>query len=461
MDDIIYASAKTLAAAIRAKDVSALEVVEAHLRRIDEVNPKLNAVVQLAGDRAVSEAREADDILARGDVKGPLHGVPITLKDSHDTAGIISTGGTQGRASFVPEKDSTVAARMRAAGAILLGKTNTPELTLSFETDNLVYGVTNNPYDLSRTPGGSSGGAAAIIASGGSPLDLGSDTAGSIRVPSHFCGIAGIKPTTGRVPRTGHIIPYNVGALDPTTQIGPMARFVEDLVLTLPIIAGVDWVDPAIVPMPLGNPNDVDLHGLRVAYYVDDGVMASTVETVSAVHDAVAALVEAGVSATEDRPEALGHAAEVGAIRADGGAWVKRLLAKAGTREYHRFLKGFVEDAEPLPTGEYTALLERQDAYRSAMLAFMERYDAIVCPVRPFPALPHGASRDDAHRGSNTYTSAYNMTGWPGTVVRAGTSPDGLPIGVQAIARPWREDVSLALAMRIEEALGGWQRPSL
>jgi amidase len=461
MDEIIYASAKTLATAIRAKDVSALEVMEAHLRRIDEVNPKLNAVVQLAGDRAVSEAREADDALARGDSKGPLHGVPITLKDSHDTEGIISTGGTQGRASFVPEKDSTVAARMRAAGAILLGKTNTPELTLSFETDNLVYGVTNNPYDLSRTPGGSSGGAAAIIASGGSPLDLGSDTGGSIRVPSHFCGIAGIKPTTGRVPRTGHIIPYNVGALDPTTQIGPMARFVEDLVLTLPIIAGVDWVDPAIVPMPLGNPNDVDLHGLRVAYYVDDGVMSSTAETVSAVKDAVAALVDAGVSATEDRPEALVHAADVGAIRADGGAWIKRLLANAGTRENHRFLRGLVEGAEPLPTGEYTALLERQDAYRSAMLAFMEHYDAILCPVRPFPALPHGESLDDAHRGSNTYTSAYNITGWPGTVVRAGTSPDGLPIGVQAIARPWREDVSLALAMRIEEALGGWQRPSI
>jgi amidase len=161
----------------------------------------------------------------------------MTVKDSLDTAGMISSGGTTGRRSFVPAQDATVVARMRAAGAIVLGKTNTPELTLSIETDNLIYGRTNNPYDVSRTPGGSSGGAAAIIAAGGSPLDLGSDTGGSIRQPAHFCGVAGIKPTSGRVPRTGHIISFDVGALEMFTQIGPVARFVEDLTLTLPIIA--------------------------------------------------------------------------------------------------------------------------------------------------------------------------------------------------------------------------------
>src|SRR5262245_19756015 len=236
MEELIYQPATLLAEAIRCKEVSAVEVLEACLQRIEAVNPKLNAVVHLAADSARAQAQHADAALARGDSNGPLHGVPMTIKDSLDTAGVISTGGTKGRASYVPTADATVVARLRAAGAILLGKTNTPELTLSFETDNLLYGRTNNPYDLARTPGGSSGGAAAIIAAGGSPFDIGSDTAASIRWPAHCCGIAGIKPTAGRVPRTGHIIPFGLGARDMLTQNGPMARFVEDLSLILPII---------------------------------------------------------------------------------------------------------------------------------------------------------------------------------------------------------------------------------
>ena len=223
MDEINYASAKTIAQAIRDKEVSAVEVVEAHLQRIDEVNPKLNAVVHLAADRALSEAREADAATARGESKGPLHGVPMTVKDSHDAEGLVSTGGTKGRENFVPDRDATTVARMRAAGAIVLGKTNTPELTLAFETDNLIYGRTNNPYGLDRTPGGSSGGAGAIIASGGSPLDLGTDTGGSVRVPAGFCGIAGLKPTSGRVPRTGHIISHS-GVLVLPNRMAPAAR---------------------------------------------------------------------------------------------------------------------------------------------------------------------------------------------------------------------------------------------
>ena len=258
--------------------------------RIGEVNDRLNAVVQQTGERATSEAKHADAALARGDILGPLHGVPITLKDSIDTEGVVTTGGTKGRAGFVPDQDSTVAARLRAAGAILLGKTNTPELTLAGETNNLIYGQTNNPYDVSRTPGGSSGGAGAIVASGGSPLDMGSDTGGSIRLPAHFCGIAGIKPTSGRVPRTGHIVPYGLGALDSLTQIGPMARFVEDLVLALPIISGPDWRDPAIVPMPLDDPSDVDIGGLRVAMHTDNGVMTPTEETIGAVKEGTGTL---------------------------------------------------------------------------------------------------------------------------------------------------------------------------
>jgi amidase len=460
MDELTYASARSIADAIRYRRISAFEVVEAHLHRIDAVNPSLNAVVQIVPDRALAEARDADAALARGESAGSLHGVPMTVKDSHDTEGIISTGGTKGRASFVPDRDATAVARMRAAGAIVLGKTNTPELTLSFETDNLVYGRTNNPYDLSRTPGGSSGGAAAIIASGGSPVDLGTDTGGSIRVPAAFCGIAGLKPTAGRVPRTGHIVGPATGAIDSLTVVGPLARYVEDLVLTLPIIAGPDWTDPHIAPVPVRDPSDVDVGGLRLAYYADNGVMSPTPEVESAIRNAVDALASAGVSAFEDRPAALGRSPKTSLLTADGGAAVRRMLANVGTTEHHPGLDRMVSGIDPIPVVEYSALLEETDAFRAQMFAFMEGYDAILCPVRPFPAAPHGESASKPLSEGNAYTSVFNTTGWPVAVVRAGSS-DGLPIGVQLVARPWREDVSLALAQIVESALGGWQKPEL
>lgn len=461
MDELIYASATVLAKAIRAKQVSAQEVVSAYLKRIAAVNPQLNAVVQLTADMALEEARAADDALARGDLKGPLHGVPMTIKDSLDTAGVITTGGTKGRQAFIPSQDATVVARLRAAGAILLGKTNTPELTLSAETDNLVYGRTNNPYNPALIPGGSSGGAAAIVAAGGSPFDLGSDTGGSIRQPAHFCGLAGLKPTSGRVPRTGHIVSYDLGALDALTQIGPMARFVEDLRLILSIIAGVDWRDPAIVPMPLGDPSAVELKGLRAAFYTDNGIVPPTPETASVVGAAIDALSEVGVAAEENRPlevETTGGL-WLQLVVADGGAWIRRLLKEAGTTEVHPVLQDRFLGHEALPSAEFTALLTELDRVRSAMLSFLANYDLIICPVNAFPAMPHGAvsARGDGY----TYTRIYNLTGWPTATVRGGTSPEGLPIGVQIVARPWREDVALAVAQHLETALGGWQRPPL
>ncbi len=461
MDELIYSSAATLARSIRDKKVSALEVVEANLRRIEEVNPRLNAVVQPAADRARAEARESDEALARGEVKGPLHGVPMTIKDSLDTVGIISTGGTQGRASYIPEADSTVVARLRSAGAILLGKTNTPELTLAGETNNLIYGQTNNPYDLSKTPGGSSGGAAAIIAAGGSPLDMGSDTGGSIRLPAHFCGIAGLKPNSGRVPRTGHIVPFGLGAIDSLTQNGPLARYVEDLKLTLPIIAGVDSWDPAIVPMPLGDPEAVDLKSLRVAVHTNNGIMKPTPETADAVNRAALALEDIGIAVQEDLPEAIVGSAELSNSRsgADGRAWVRRLLDRAGTTEVHPWLQKRLDESEPMEISKFTALLEEVDRFRSAMHTFMQNYDVILCPVCAFAAQPHGSTLGEEAQKGFSYTGTYNITGWPAAVVRGGTSSEGLPIGVQIVARPWREDVALAVAQYLETALGGWQRP--
>ena len=461
MSHITHRSATSIAQAIRSREVSAVEVVEAHLRRIDEVNPKLNAVVQLCAERALAEARKADTALVRSESRGPLHGVPMTVKDSHDTEGIVSTGGTLGRKDFVPTSDATAVARMRAAGAIVLGKTNTPEFTLSFETDNLVYGQTNNPYDITRTPGGSSGGAGAIIAAGGSALDLGTDTGGSIRVPSAFCGIAGLKPTSGRVPRTGHIVPWGLGGMDSLTTIGPMARYVEDLWLAFTVIAGPDGIDPFIHPVPVSDPETIDLADLRVAFFSDNGTVSPTAEVESALRASAGALADAGAAVVEDMPPNIAENLGASILVADGGAGVRRLVDKAGTTRVHERMKRFVEEAEPLSTAEYTALLERMDGYRSRMLSFMENYDAILSPVRPWPALPHGETLTPDASPANLYTSVFNTTGWPGAVVRVGTSPDGLPIGVQVMARPWREDVALALAEVLESALGGYTPPEL
>jgi amidase len=456
MEDLLFASLKDLARAIRRKTVSSEELVAAYLNRIDGINPVLNAVVQLTPESALEKALKADAALARGDIKGPLHGIPMTIKDSLDTAGVITSAGTEGRRDFVPDRDATVVARLRSAGAILLGKTNTPELTLSGETDNFVYGRTNNPYDPARTPGGSSGGPAAAVAAGMSPFDIGSDTAGSIRLPAHFCGIAGIKPTAGRVPRTGHIISFDMGALDSLTQIGPMGRFVEDLILTLPVIAGPDWRDPAMVPMPLGDPDTVDLKRLRVAFYTDNGIATPTPETVGAVHDAARALVDAGMTVEETRPPEIEEAPTVWGrlFTADGGAKVKWLLESAGTTRLHPFLQ-WTQHAKAMSTAEFGEWLSRRDRLRSGMLSFMKDFDLMIGPVCPTPAVGHG------HMGGNefTYTKTYNLTGWPSVVFRAGTSPDGLPIDVQVVARPWREDVALAVARYLESVLGGWQRP--
>ena len=461
MNEICSWSAGRIAEAIRRKEISAVEVVSAHLRRIEQVNPPLNAVVALAEERAMDEATRADEAIAAGEETGPLHGVPVTLKDSIDTEGVITTYGTKGLTGNIPERDATVAARLRQAGAILLGKTNTPEFTMAFETDNLVYGRTNNPYDTSRSSGGSSGGAAAIVAAAGSPLDLGSDTGGSIRQPSHFCGIAGIKPTSGRVPRTGHAVPHGMGAIDSLTQIGPMARSASDLALTLPIIAGPDWQDPAIMPAPLGDPADVDVTSLRVAFHPDNGAVAPTVDIIAAACAAADALREAGVTVVEDRPAALDWGWELDVLGGDGLAWFRRKLDEVGTEEPQRWNRRWLDHAAAslISTPKFTAKLERCDEFRSEMLAFMEGYDAILCPPAAVEAIPHDTWRDDYNKGVFSYTSVYNRTGWPGAVVRVGTSGDGLPIGAQVVGRPWREDVCLALASALESAFGGWQLP--
>ena len=447
--EIIHHGAGELARMIRGRQLSAEEVVVAHLNRIEVVNPTLNAVVQLRAEAAVEEARAADRELAAGRTRGPLHGVPMTLKDSIDTADLVTTGGTLGRQSFVPERDATVTTRLRDAGAILLGKTNTPEMTWSGETENLVYGRTANPYDVSRTPGGSSGGPAAIVAAFGSPFDIGSDTGGSIRWPAHCCGITGIKPTSGRVPRTGHIVSFE-GVLQSLTQLGPMARTVDDLSLILQVIAGPDGIDPFVADRPLDDPGRVALGELRVAFYTDNGIATPTPEISAMVRDTARALRDIGARVSEARPPGVDSDELFGRLVNGDIGWLTRMLERAGTTE-HGF--SYLDSIEPMAVDEYTAVVEEWDAYRSRMLLWMSDYDVILTPTAPTPATRHGDYVGDE---TETYLGHYNLVGWPSASVRAGTSPEGLPLGVHIVGSPWQSDVVLAVAKMVESEFGPW-----
>src|SRR5919199_3146886 len=294
MDELIFASATLLARRIHDRELSSEEIIEAHLRRIETINPRLNAVVQLAADEALAAARAADAALGQGRPLGPLHGLPFTVKDWIDTAGLPCTGGDPQFRDRRPAVDAPVVARMRQAGAILLGKTNVL-------ADNPVYGRTNNPYNLAYSATYSSSGEAALIAAGGSPLGLGSDSGGSIRQPAHACGIAGLKPTSGRVPLTGHF-PYIQPMLDPRTVIGPLARRVEDLGVALRCIAGVDWQDPSVMPVPIPDMAEAHLSGARVALYVEHPGYTPDADVRAATLSAAAALGEAGLRVEEATP---------------------------------------------------------------------------------------------------------------------------------------------------------------
>jgi amidase len=434
--ELTSATARDLARLIAEREVSALGVVEAHLRRIDAVNDAINAVVQNDGDRAIDRAREADAALARGERWGPLHGVPFTVKDNIAAAGIPMAIGVRERAGMVAREDATAVARLKAAGAILLGKTNCPPWGGGIETDNELYGRTSNPYDLTRTPGGSSGGEAAIVAAQGSPFGLGTDSGASVRLPAHFCGLASIKPSAGRVPLTGVLDDEGqLGALgDPRTQVGVLARSVADVALLLSLIAGPDGRDAGVALAPLGDFASVDLHDLRVAVQTDNEHCVATPDTVAAVQQAGAVMRAAGATIEEARHPGGGHELTIEVWRSYGG--------EIGADELWR-------------------LLRRWDAFRSEMLAFAERYSLVLCPVFPSAARPHGTMNVPGEIDPTSFTTPHSLTGWPAATVRCGTSPDGLPIDVQIVARPWRDDLALAAALRLEQDLGGWHPPGV
>ncbi|MGO9228215.1 MAG: amidase [Bryobacteraceae bacterium] len=461
MTELTAYSATEQARLIRGRRVSSRELVTAHLDRIAAVNPKINAAVQVLADSALAAAAVAD----ASEPRGPLHGVPFSIKDSLELAGTVATAGTLGRKNAPPStEDAASVERLRRAGAIPIAKTNLPDLLFAFESDNLIFGATRNPYDTARTPGGSSGGEAALLAACGSPLGLGSDCAGSVRLPAAFCGCAAIKPTCGRLPRTGHFPPAG-GWIEGLWQIGPMARRVEDLITAMPLLAGPDGRDHTVVDMPLENPRAVCVRDLRVAFYTDNGLAAADEEVSRVARAAAAALAAEGARVEEDRPACLEAAYEIEMklLGADGGDGLRSYLRDIGSSSVHPLLTGWLDKLERFRTGidGFARYWGEWFRYRAGMAAFLARgFDAIVCPAYIHPALPLGTSTLDENFIGFSHTMAYNVAGWPAAVVRCGESSTGLPIAVQIAAAPWREDVALAVALWLEQAFGGWKPPA-
>jgi len=468
--EITSLSASQIADQVRTRKLSPVEVVKAHLARIEEVNPKINAFVEMDGERALEHAREAEAVVMRGERLGPLHGVPISIKSSIEVAGMRCEAGTRLRAGNIASHDAPLVQRLKNAGAIVLGMTNTPELLMAWETDNLLYGRTNNPWDLSRTAGGSSGGEAAAIATGCSAGGVGSDGGGSIRVPAHFCGICGLKPTPGRIPATGHF-PQSVGPFALLGVVGPMARTISDLKVLFEVMQGPDVGDPSAAPVPVRWPQTSELKNLRIGYFEDDGRTPVTPETRSAVRKAVEALRSAGFEVEPFRPEGLEKAREL---------WW-RIFGVAGGMLLGPMVRGHEDELSPIlkefnswvaaerPHTAQTLLdtwIER-DLVRMQIFEQMKNLPVLLCPVASIPAFRHGERSWNVEGMQVDYLDAwsycewFNLLGMAGAVVPVTQSPEGLPIGVQIVGRPWEEETVLTVARAVEEQSPPRSLPSL
>jgi len=463
MDDLTFLSAVEMAKQIREKRISPAELAEAHLEKIARLNPKLNAFVHVDAKRVRREAQQAESAVREGKPLGPLHGVPISIKSSVDVAGMRCEAGTRLRAGNVAAQDAPLVARLRSAGAIVLGVTNTPELLMAWETDNLIYGRTNNPCDLERTAGGSSGGEAAAIAAGMSAGGVGSDGGGSIRVPAHFSGICGLKPTPGRIPSTGHF-PASGGPFALLGVVGPMARSVEDLKVLFEVMQGPDDADTCAAPVPLRWPSVDEVKRLKIGFFEDDGRTPVTPEIREAVRTAAEALRRAGFQVEQFRPEGLEEARAL---------W-KRFFVKVGGMLIGPMFKGREDDMSPTlkqflgwsaaePELTAASLLEswfRRDTLRASFLAQMREYPILLCPPAAVPAFRHG-ERSWSIEGKTVhyldawrYTEWFNLLGNPAVVIPVSQSPEGLPVGVQIVGRPWEEEQVLAVAAILQDQCG-------
>jgi Asp-tRNA(Asn)/Glu-tRNA(Gln) amidotransferase A subunit family amidase len=470
MSDQNFLSATAMAQQVRQKKISPVELVEAHLAQIEKLNPKLNAFVQLDAKRAHQSAHDAETAVARRKPLGPLHGVPISIKSSISVAGLRCESGTRLRAGLVAEKDAPLVTRLKQAGAIVLGVTNTPELLMAWETDNLLYGRTNSPWDLQRTPGGSSGGEAAAIAAGMSAGGVGSDGGGSIRVPAHFSGICGLKPTPGRIPSTGHF-PVSAGPFALIGVVGPMARNVTDLKVLFEVMQGPDIGDTCAAPVPLRSPTEEEVKNLKIGYFEDDGRTPVTPETRLAVRKAAEALRSAGFQVEPFRPQGLEEARQLWhKFFVVAGAMLLKPMFKEGDADLSPILKQFLQEAAAQPTHSGRSLLDawiQRDLLRALFFAQMQQYPILLCPAAAVPAFRHGErswqveGKTVYYLDAWSYTEFFNLLGNPAAIVPVAHSPEGLPIGVQIVGRPWEEDQVLAIAAALERQCGSWKMPPI
>jgi amidase len=460
-------SATELAWLIRHGRVSAERVVTEHIDRIRRVDPVINAVVQKTFDSAMRHAQATDEAIRHGNIdwkRKPLLGVPVTIKDAFDLEGLPTICGVPARQHAPATRDATAVARLKEAGAIVLGKTNVPALCMHFETDNCVFGQTKNPYDVTRTPGGSSGGEAAIIAACGSPLGLGCDGGGSIRTPAHFCGLAGIRPGWGRVSLAGSF-PTPPQAYGNYYTAGPLARCVEDLALALDVLSGQDPRDPFTFPVPLLDYRDVSIPDVRVCYWTECERADTTAETQHTVRQAAEALHAAGAHVRKRRPPHWGKTGTIlNALYDTEVTTFETMLKTFGIDEPQSIDLQAVEYARKhwgqiSPERSKQAIEQWLPMFQIAMLELFEEYDAMLLPVSATPAVCHGGTWTNVY--NYDYTLATSMIPKvPAGSIRCGWSPELLPIGVQVVVKPYREDIALAIMQRLEGVFGGWRAPA-
>ena len=455
MKDIIFSTVTALASAIREKQVSATEVLEAHLAQIAKHNPKLNSIVTLDAEGAYRRAQAADVALAHDEAWGPLHGVPFTLKDAHATAGVRTTTGFPPLADYVPQEDSTVTARLKAAGGILIGKTNVAMMLADpAQSNNPIFGRTNNPWNVERTPGGSSGGAAAALASGMTPFEMGTDLAGSIRIPAHFCGLFGLKPTEHRVSLEGLIpglpSPRSVRIM---SCIGPLAHTADDLALLYRIIAGPDGRDTDVQPVLVDAVPVLELKRLRIAF-------AATFPGIP-----VAAAIRSAVEELAEQLRPLCAAVEEATLP---GLDCNQDLSSAGELIGMSVGAFQPEQNEPPATlAQYLEALHRRDQSIVAWERFFDNWDVLLCPPCMTTAFPHcetGAplrvdGREIAYWMVNAHTTLFNYSGHPAVVLPYRLDRDGLPIGVQIVGKRWDESRLLAIAQALSKVTCEFKRP--
>jgi amidase len=482
MTDLAFRPAVELAALLRRRELSCRELLEHYVARVERLNPRINAVVTLDLERARARADAADQVLARGDAPGPLHGLPMTIKDSFETAGLRTTSGAPALANHVPAADATAVARLVAAGAVVFGKTNLPVYAMDVQSYNPLFGTTVNPWDATRSPGGSSGGAAAAVATGLTALELGSDIGGSIRNPSHYCGVYGHKPTFGIVPQRGHIpgAPGNLTGAD-INVVGPIARSADDLEHALDVLAGPDESAAVAWRLTLPPPRRTRVADYRVAAWLDDADCPTDTPVRARLEAAVDALGRAGVTVDRTaRPAfALGDAYEeyVSLLAAatspglpapafDAQAALATGLDPTDASLLAQFVRGTVQRHR-----DWLGANERRARYRAQWADFFRSYDALLCPITPVAAIPHDHEGEVIQRsitvngGARPYADqlvwagVIGMAYLPATVAPVGRTPDGLPVGLQIVG-PYLEDrTPIDLARRLAELIGGFEPP--